>query len=195
MTPTANLHRCFGTGDPRMESYHDLEWGVPVHDSRALFEKLLLDSFQAGLSWRTILHKRENFRKAFHGFDPERLARYTARDRARLLNDAGIVRNRLKIEAAITNARAYLRLEAEVGSFAEYVWSFTGGRTLRGRAPRSWAQVPTHSPESDALSTDLRARGFRFVGTTICYAFMQAVGMVDDHLVSCFRYTPRHRAG
>jgi DNA-3-methyladenine glycosylase I len=178
-----------------MEAYHDLEWGVPVHDSRALFEKLLLDSFQAGLSWRTILHKREAFRRAFHGFDPQRLARYTARDRARLLADAGIVRNRLKIEAAISNAKAYLRLEDELGSFADYLWRFTGGRTLRGRAPRTWARVPTHSPESDAMAKDLKAHGFRFVGTTICYAFMQAVGMVDDHLVGCFRYQPRRKAG
>jgi DNA-3-methyladenine glycosylase I len=178
-----------------MEAYHDHEWGVPVHDSRALFEKLLLDSFQAGLSWRTILHKRDNFRRAFHNFDPARLARYTARDRTRLLADAGIVRNRLKIEAAIANAQAFLRLEDELGSFADYLWGFTGGRTLRGRAPRTWAQVPTHSTESDAMSRQLQGRGFRFVGTTICYAFMQAVGMVDDHLVSCFRYQPRRRAG
>ena len=192
---TTTVHRCFGTGDPLMEAYHDLEWGVPVHDSRALFEKLLLDSFQAGLSWRTILHKRENFRRAFRGFDPERLARYTARDRTRLMADAGIVRNRLKIEAAISNARAYLKLESELGSFAEYLWGFTGGTTLRRRAPRTWANMPTHSLESDAMARDLQARGFRFVGTTICYAFMQAVGMVDDHLVSCFRYLPRRKAG
>ena len=195
MSPQANPRRCFGTGDPLMEAYHDLEWGVPVHDSRALFEKLLLDSFQAGLSWRTILHKRDNFRRAFHGFDPERLARYTARDRRRLLADAGIVRNRLKIEAAISNAQAFLRLEEELGSFADYLWRFTGGRTLRGRARRTWTQMPTHSPESDAMAKDLQGRGFRFVGTTICYAFMQAVGMVDDHLAICFRYQPRRRAG
>jgi DNA-3-methyladenine glycosylase I len=191
MKPEPALRRCFGTGDPLMEAYHDLEWGVPLHDDRALFEKLLLDSFQAGLSWRTILHKRENFRRAFHGFDPERIARYTARDRNRLLADAGIIRNRLKIEAAIANARAYLRLQDELGSFADYLWAFTGGVTLRPRAARSWRQVPTRSRESDAMSKDLQARGFRFVGTTICYAFMQAVGMVDDHLVSCFRYQLR----
>jgi DNA-3-methyladenine glycosylase I len=195
MRPQAVPRRCFGTGDPLMEAYHDLEWGVPVHDSRALFEKLLLDSFQAGLSWRTILHKRENFRRAFHGFNPERLARYTARDRARLLADAGIVRNRLKIEAAISNALAFLRLEEELGSFADYLWRFTDGRTLRGRARRTWAEMPTHSPESDAMAKDLQAHGFRFVGTTICYAFMQAVGMVDDHLANCFRYQSRRRAG
>lgn len=195
MSSYAKPRRCFGSGDALMEAYHDHEWGVPVHDSRALFEKLLLDSFQAGLSWRTILHKRDNFRRAFHNFDPARLARYTARDRTRLLADAGIVRNRLKIEAAIANAQAFLRLEDELGSFADYLWGFTGGRTLRGRPPRTWAQVPTHSTESDAMSRQLQGRGFRFVGTTICYAFMQAVGMVDDHLVSCFRYQPRRRAG
>jgi DNA-3-methyladenine glycosylase I len=187
----AELRRCFGSGDPRMEAYHDLEWGVPVHDDRALFEKLLLDSFQAGLSWRTILYKRENFRRAFDGFDPERIARYAARDRNRLLADAGIIRNRLKIDAAILNAQAYLRLQDELGSFADYLWAFTRGATLRPRAARSWRQVPTHSRESDAMSKDLQARGFRFVGTTICYAFMQAVGMVDDHLVACFRFQPR----
>jgi DNA-3-methyladenine glycosylase I len=174
-----------------METYHDLEWGVPLHDDRALFEKLLLDSFQAGLSWRTVLYKRENFRRAFHGFDPERIARYTARDRNRLLADAGIIRNHLKIDAAISNARAYLRLQDELGSFSDYLWALTGGRTLRPRAARSWRQVPTRSRESDAMSKDLQARGFYFVGTTICYAFMQAVGMIDDHLVSCFRYQPR----
>jgi DNA-3-methyladenine glycosylase I len=191
MTSTRSLCRCFGTGDPLMEAYHDLEWGVPLRDDRALFEKLLLDSFQAGLSWRTVLYKRENFRRAFQGFDPERMARYTASDRNRLLGDAGIIRNRLKIDAAIFNARAYLRLQDEIGSFSDYLWAFTEGRTLRPRAARSWQQIPTHSRESDAMSKDLQARDFRFVGTTICYAFMQAVGMVDDHLVSCFRYQPR----
>ena len=191
MDTAPTLRRCFGTGDPLMEAYHDLEWGMPVHEDRALFEKLILDSFQAGLSWRTVLHKRDAFRRAFRGFDPERIARFTARDRRRLLDDAGIIRNRLKIDAAITNARAYLRLQEEIGSFAEYLWSFTGGKTLRPRSARSWRQVPTHSRESDALSRDLQARGFRFVGTTICYAFMQAVGMVDDHLVTCFRFQPR----
>jgi DNA-3-methyladenine glycosylase I len=191
MEPERSLRRCFGTGDPLMQAYHDLEWGFPLYDDRALFEKLLLDSFQAGLSWRTVLHKRENFRRAFHGFDPERIARYTARDRNRLLADAGIIRNRLKIDAAISNAQAYLRLRDEVGSFADYLWAFTGGVTLRPRVARSWRQVPTRSRESDAMAKDLQARGFHFVGTTICYAFMQAVGMVDDHLVSCFRYQPR----
>jgi DNA-3-methyladenine glycosylase I len=191
MTGTPAIRRCFGTGDALMEAYHDLEWGVPLHDDSALFGKLLLDSFQAGLSWRTILYKRESFRRAFHEFDPERIARYTARDRNRLLADSGIIRNRLKIDAAISNAQAYLRLQEELGSFDDYLWGFTGGETLRPRAARSWRQVPIHSRESDAMSKDLQGRGFRFVGTTICYAFMQAVGMVDDHLVSCFRYQPR----
>jgi DNA-3-methyladenine glycosylase I len=191
MTPSRPVRRCFGTDDPLMQAYHDDEWGVPVHDDRALFEKLLLDSFQAGLSWRTILHKRENFRRAFHGFDAERVARYGARDRTRLLADPGIVRNRLKIDAAISNAQAYLRLQQDLGSFAGFLWSLTGGGTLRGRAARSWTQIPTQSPESEAMSRELQARGFRFVGPTICYAFMQAVGMVDDHLVGCFRYQPR----
>jgi len=191
MTPSRPVRRCFGTDDLLMHAYHDYEWGVPVHDDRALFEKLLLDSFQAGLSWRTILHKREHFRRAFHAFDPERIARYTARDRARLLADAGIVRNRLKIDAAISNAQAYLTLQQDLGSFAEFLWSHTGGGRLRRRAARSWSQIPTQTPESEAMSRALLEHGFRFVGPTICYAFMQAVGMVDDHLVGCFRYQRR----
>jgi DNA-3-methyladenine glycosylase I len=170
-----------------MEQYHDEEWGVPVHDDRLLFEKLLLDGFQAGLSWRTVLHKRENFRRAFDGFEPEKIARYGERQRKRLLNDAGIIRNRLKIEAAITNAQAYLRLLEEQGSFSDFLWSFTGGVTLRGKGLKSWEDVPASTPESDAMSKALKAAGFKFVGSTICYAFMQAVGMVDDHLDSCFR--------
>ncbi len=171
-----------------MEQYHDEEWGVPVYDDRLLFEKLLLDGFQAGLSWRTVLHKRENFRRAFDGFDPEKMARYGARQRRRLLNDAGIIRNRLKIEAAITNAQAYLAYQEQGGSFSEFLWSFTGGRTLHGKRKRSWADVPASTTESDAMSKALKRAGFKFVGTTICYAFMQAVGMVDDHLESCFRF-------
>ncbi len=188
-----SLRRCFGDDDLLMAAYHDQEWGVPVHDERALFEKLLLDSFQAGLSWRTILHKREAFRRAFRDFDPQAIAAFGQADRNRLLDDAGIVRNRLKIDAAIANAQAYLRLQEEGDSFADFLWSFTGRRTLRGRAARRWQDIPTHSPESDAMSRALQARGFHFVGPTICYAFMQAVGMVDDHLVGCFRY--RRRAG
>ena len=180
--------RCWGDGDPLMEDYHDHEWGVPLHDDRKLFEMLLLDNFQAGLSWRTILHKRENFRRAFHGFDPERIAAYTGRDRQRLLNDAGIIRNRLKIEAAIANAAAFLETQAECGSFDRYIWQFTDYRTILGLGYDTWEQIPTSTPESDALSRDLKARGFRFVGTTTCYAYMQSIGLVDDHLKHCFRF-------
>ncbi len=185
--------RCWGTGDPLMEPYHDLEWGVPVRDDRLLYEHLTLDSFQAGLSWRTILNKREAFRRAFDGFDPERIVRYGARDVARLLGDPGIVRNRQKVEAAISNARTFLAMKDVGESFSDFLWSFTGGQTLLGKAARRWDEVPAHSPESDAMALALRQRGFRFVGTTICYAFMQAVGIVDDHMVGCFRYIPRRR--
>jgi DNA-3-methyladenine glycosylase I len=176
-----------------MESYHDLEWGVPVRDDRLLYEHLTLDSFQAGLSWRTILHKREAFRRAFDGFDPERVARYGNRDVRRLLRDPGIVRNRLKVEAAISNARAFLTMQEVGESLSDFLWSFTGGETLLGRSARRWEEIPAHSPESDAMALALRQRGFRFVGTTICYAFMQAVGIVDDHMVGCFRYRRRGR--
>lgn len=188
-----DLKRCFGTGDPLMAAYHDYEWGVPQYDDRALFEKLVLEGFQAGLSWRTILYKRENFWRAFDGFDPERLARYGRRDIDRLLRDAGIVRNRLKIEAAIRNARAVLDLQERLGPFSDHLWGFTGNRVLRGRPVRSWARVPTHTPVSDAMAKDLKARGFCFVGTTLCYAFMQSVGMVDDHLLGCHRFCPADR--
>jgi DNA-3-methyladenine glycosylase I len=173
-----------------MEAYHDGEWGRPVHDDRLLFEHLMLDCFQAGLSWRTILHKRENFRRAFEGFAPERVARFDGRDFRRLMADPGIVRNRLKIEAAVANARALLDLAEKAGSFDEYLWSFVGGQTLRRPRARRWDQVPASSIESDDLSRDLKSKGFRFVGTTVCYAFMQAVGMVDDHLAGCFRARP-----
>lgn len=183
--------RCFGDGDPLMATYHDEEWGVPVHDDQTLFEFLILEGFQAGLSWRTILHKRENFRRAFQDFDAKRIAHYTDTDRQRLLADAGIVRNRLKIEAAISNAQAFLKVVEEFGSFDRYIWRFTGGERLLGSPARSWQDVPVASPEAEAMSKDLKRRGFRFVGPTICYAFMQAVGMVDDHLVGCFRYSER----
>ena len=174
-----------------MEQYHDQEWGVPVYDDRLLFEKLLLDGFQAGLSWRTVLHKRENFRKAFEDFRPELMALYDDCERERLLQDAGIIRNRLKVNAAITNAQAYLLLVDREGSFSDFLWSFTHGQTLRRKKIRSWDDVPTSTLESDAMSKALKAEGFKFVGTTICYAFMQAVGMVDDHTEVCFRFTPR----
>ena len=186
-----SVRRCWGSGDPLLTSYHDLEWGVPVREDALLYQHLVLDGFQAGLSWRTILYKRENFRRAFDGFDPERIAAYGKRDVARLMRDAGIVRNRQKIEASIANARAYLALMEADGSFSDFLWSFTGGRTKLGKAARRWQDIPTHTPESDAMAKALQARGFRFAGTTICYAFMQAVGMVDDHMVGCFRYRPR----
>lgn len=178
--------------DPRMTAYHDEEWGVPVHDDRRLFEFLVLEGAQAGLSWRTILGKRENYRRAFGGFDPEAVARYGERDVARLVADPGIVRNRSKVAAALCNARALLAVREEVGSFDAYAWRFTGGRPLIHRF-RSPADLPSASPESHAMSGDLRKRGFRFVGPTICYAFMQAVGMVNDHLVGCFRHAPLAR--
>jgi len=168
--------------------YHDSEWGVPVHDDRKLFEMLVLEGFQAGLSWLTILKKREAFRKAFSHFVPSKVARYGARDLNRLVNDKGIVRNRLKIEAAITNARAFLAVREEFGSFDEWIWRFTNGKTLRAkRRVETFAELPRESVQSRAMSRELRRRGFRFVGPVICYAFMQAVGMVDDHLAGCFK--------
>ena len=167
--------------------YHDSEWGVPLHDDRALFEFLVLEGAQAGLSWSTILNKRENYRRLFDGFDPRRVARYTPKKVDHLLQDAGIVRNRLKVESAVTNARAFIAVQKEFGSFDAYVWRFVDG-SPRQNAWRAFRQVPARTAESDALSHALRRRGFRFVGSTICYAFMQAVGMVNDHVVSCFRY-------
>jgi DNA-3-methyladenine glycosylase I len=167
--------------------YHDEEWGVPVHDDRLLFEFLILEGAQAGLSWSTILAKRANYRRAFDGFDAARIARYGARDMTRLMGDAGIVRNRLKIQAAIENARATLAVRERHGSLDAYLWRFVDGRPVQHRR-RSLRQVPALTAVSDALSKDLRHHGFRFVGSTICYAFMQAVGMVNDHLVTCFRH-------
>ena len=174
-------------GDPLYRDYHDREWGVSVHDDRRLFEMLILEGAQAGLSWLTILKKRENYRRAFRGFDPEIVARFTARDVKRLLADSGIVRNRLKIEAAIRNARGVLKIREESGSFDAFLWSFVGGRPQRNRW-KALKELPSRTPVSDRMSRDLKARGFRFVGSTICYAFMQAVGMVNDHVVGCFRY-------
>jgi DNA-3-methyladenine glycosylase I len=175
--------------DPLYLAYHDKEWGVPVHDERRLFEFLILEGAQAGLSWSTILHKRDNYRRAFARFDPKKVARFGRRDVARLMKDAGIVRNRLKIESTVSNARAFLEVQKEFGSFDKYIWSFVGGRPKGNRWKRG--QVPDRTPESDAMSKDLKKRGFRFVGSTICYAFMQATGMVDDHLVDCFRHGRR----
>ena len=170
-----------------MLEYHDREWGVPEHDDKNLFEFLTLEGAQAGLSWQTILNKRENYRKAFDGFRPERVAKYSTAEVARLLADAGIVRNRLKIEATITNAAILLDARREFGSFDKYVWGFVGGKPIKHRF-KSMSDVPAETEESSLLSRDLRKRGFRFVGSTICYAFMQAVGMVNDHTTDCFRY-------
>ena len=167
--------------------YHDTEWGVPIHDERTLFEFLILEGAQAGLSWETILKKRSRYREVFAGFDPARVARYTAARAARLLRDPGIVRNRLKVQSTVTNARAFLAVQREFGSFDAYVWRFVGGTPRVNRWERL-AQLPARTAESDALSKDLQARGFRFVGSTICYAFMQAVGLVNDHTTDCFRY-------
>lgn len=167
--------------------YHDEEWGVPVHHDRRLFEFLILEGAQAGLSWNTILNKRENYRKAFAGFDPAKIARYDRRKTAQLMRDPGIVRNRLKIASAIANAKAFLKVQEECGSFDRYIWKFVDGKP-RVNSPRSMKEILGRSPESDAMSKDLKRRGFNFVGSTICYAFMQAVGMVNDHLISCFRY-------
>jgi DNA-3-methyladenine glycosylase I len=182
------MKRCpWPTADPLYLAYHDTEWGVPAHDDRHLFEMLILEGAQAGLSWITILRKRERYREVFDGFDPAVVAGYRARKLESLLKDPGIVRNRLKVSAAVDNARAFLAVQDEHGSFDRYLWSFVGGAP-RVNAWRSMADVPARTPESDALSTDLRKRGFRFVGSTICYAFMQAVGMVNDHLTSCDRH-------
>lgn len=183
-----SVERCAWAGtDPVYVRYHDEEWGVPVRDDRRLFEFLVLEGAQAGLSWLTILRKREAYRRAFAGFDPARVARFGARDRARLLGDAGIVRNRLKVDSAITNAQAFLAVQEEHGSFAGYQWGFVDGRPIQNRW-RSLAEVPARTPLAEAFSRDLRARGFRFVGPTIVYAHMQAVGMVNDHVVGCFRH-------
>jgi DNA-3-methyladenine glycosylase I len=183
----ADLRRCWPSGDdPLMDRYHDREWGVPAHDDRRHFEYLVLDAFQAGLSWRTILHRRDGFREAFAGFDPRKVARFGARDVRRLLGDVGIIRNRLKIEATIRNARAFLAIQEAEGSFDRYIWRFTEGRTIVNRWT-SLARIPAKTAVSDAMSADLKRRGFGFVGSTICYAYMQAAGLVNDHLVGCPR--------
>ena len=180
--------RCAWCGtDPLYMAYHDLEWGVPVHDDQLLFEFLVLEGAQAGLSWLTILRKRENYRKAFHRFDIEAVARFGDQDRARLLADAGIVRNRLKIDAAIKNARGVLAIQDEFGSLDAYLWRYVDGCPLQN-SWRTLAEVPARTPLSDQMSKDLKKRGFSFVGSTICAAFMQAVGMVNDHTIDCFRH-------
>lgn len=184
-----DLKRCAWASGPneRMRKYHDEEWGVPDHDDRHLFEMLILEGAQAGLSWQTILNKRENYRRAFDNFDYEKVASYTDTDTARLLADAGIVRNRLKIASAIDNARAFIAVREEFGSFDAYVWRFVGGKSRKNHF-RTIRDIPASTSESDAMSKDLKTRGFRFVGSTICYAFMQSIGMVNDHETSCFRY-------
>jgi DNA-3-methyladenine glycosylase I len=179
--------RCPWATTPAMIAYHDDEWGVPQHDDRVLFEFLILEGAQAGLSWATILAKREAYRKAFSGFDAAKAARYKADKINLLMNDAGIVRNRLKIESTIANARAFLAMQKEFGSFDRYIWQFVGGRPIEN-SRRNIKALPAETKESMAMSKDLKRRGFNFVGPTVCYAFMQAVGMVNDHLVSCFRY-------
>jgi DNA-3-methyladenine glycosylase I len=180
--------RCpWADANERLAAYHDHEWGVPVHDDRVLFELLILEGAQAGLSWDTVLRKRDEYRRAFAGFDADAVARFGRSERAALMRNAGIVRNRLKIESAITNARAVAAICSESGTFDRYIWQFVGG-TPRHNRWRSMKEVPASSPESDAMSRDLKRRGLRFVGSTICYAFMQATGMVNDHLVTCFRY-------
>jgi DNA-3-methyladenine glycosylase I len=181
------LQRCSWPKSELDIAYHDKEWGAPVHDDRLLFEFLILEGAQAGLSWSTILRKRANYQRAFADFDAKRVARFTPVRIQRLMQDEGIVRNRLKIESTVTNARAFLAVRDEFGSFDRYVWGFIGGAP-RQNAWRRPGQVPARTPESDALSKDLQRRGFRFVGSTICYAFMQATGMVNDHLVGCYRY-------
>jgi DNA-3-methyladenine glycosylase I len=186
--------RCPWASNDLAIRYHDEEWGVPVHDDRTLFEFLILEGAQAGLSWNTILNKRENYRVAFDRFDPVKVARYDRRKTQKLLSDPGIVRNRLKIASAVENAKIFLRLQKEFGSFDRYIWQFVGGQP-RVNSPKSMKQVPARTTESDAMSKDLKRRGFNFVGTTICYAFMQAVGMVNDHCVDCFRYKELSKSG
>ena len=182
------LKRCWAPIDDKlMLAYHDTEWGMPLHDDRKLFEFLLLDNAQAGLSWRTILHKRENYRKAFDNFEAAKIARYTPRKIAKLLEDSGIVRNRLKIASAVTNAQLFLNIQDEYSSFDAYIWKFVDGEPINNQC-KTLKDIPVTSPESDAMSKALKKRGFKFVGSTICYAFMQSAGLVNDHLTCCFRY-------
>ena len=174
-------------GDALYIKYHDTEWGVPVYDDRKIFEFLVLESAQAGLSWRTVLYKRENYRKAFAGFDPVKVSRFTAKHVEKLLQNAGIIRNRLKIEATVNNACRFLEVQREFGSFSKYIWEFVGGRPIQNRW-KSIKELPAITPEAEALAKDLKRRGFKFLGPTVIYAHMQATGMVNDHVVECFRY-------
>lgn len=187
MFPSPEKKRCSWPGNPLAVEYHDREWGVPVHDDRVLFEFLILEGAQAGLSWDTVLKKREHYREVFDGFDPAKVARYGEKKKAALMLDAGIIRNRAKIEASVVNARAFLAVQEEFGSFAKYVWGFVGGQPVQGRRKAS-GDIPARTETSDALSKNLKKRGFKFVGTTIMYAFMQATGMANDHLAQCFRH-------
>jgi len=187
MTNNQNKTCSWPGNSPLMNKYHDEEWGVPVHDDQKIFEFIVLDGFQAGLSWSTILNKRENFRKAFDNFDAEVIANYNEDKINLLLQDASIIRNKLKVRATVTNARYFLEAQKEFGTFDKYIWQFTGGKTIINKC-RKLEDIPVSTKESDAMSKDLKKRGFKFVGTTICYAFMQAAGMVNDHLVDCFRY-------
>lgn len=183
-----NNQNCTWPGaDERMLKYHDEEWGVPVHDDKKHFEFLVLDCFQAGLSWKTILHRRENFREAFAGFDVEKVARFDKRMIEKLLKNEGIIRNRLKVQGTVKNAKAFIRVQEEHGSFDTFIWQFTGGKTIMNRRKRT-SEIPATSAESDAMSEALKKLGFTFAGSTICYAYMQAAGMVNDHLLSCSRY-------
>jgi DNA-3-methyladenine glycosylase I len=190
----AERRRCAWIANPLMRAYHDREWGVPVHRDRKHFEFLVLDAFQAGLSWALILNKREHFRRAFAAFDPERVARFTPARVRRLLGDAGIVRNRQKIEATVTNARAFLDVREAAGSFDRWIWELAGGTPQHNRW-RSLRQIPASTPRSDAMSKALKERGFKFVGSTICYSYMQAAGMVNDHVVTCYRHAELRRSG
>jgi len=187
MSATVDRLRCFGDKDPLMARYHDDEWGVPEHNDKALFELIVLEGAQAGLSWRTILHRREGYRRAFRGFDPAVVAEYPPEKIDELLQDPGIIRNRRKVESAVRNAGAFLRVQEEFGSFDEYVWGFVGGRPVMN-AFESWSEMQPETDVSRALSKDLKKRGFSFVGPTICYAYMQSIGMVNDHLTGCFRW-------
>jgi DNA-3-methyladenine glycosylase I len=183
----SKLIRCAWITDPLMQKYHDEEWGVPLHDDRKLFEFMVLDAFQAGLSWKTVLNKRENFRNALDNFDPQKISRYDERKYNELLLDAGIIRNRAKIRGTIENAKAFLKIQEEFGTFDKYIWSFTGGKTIVNHW-KTLSDLPARTELSDQMSKDLSRRGFKFVGSTICYAFMQAAGMVNDHITECFRH-------
>ena len=187
MQPSIKTRCGWVTEDPIYIKYHDTEWGWPLYDDRKLFEFLILEGMQAGLSWRTVLYKRENFRQAFDGFDPEKIARYGKPKVLKLMKDAGIIRNRLKIEATITNARAFLAIQENKGGFSRTIWQFTNGKPIINRW-KNLKEIPATTPESDRMSKALKEKGFRFVGSTICYAHMQATGMVNDHLVTCFRH-------